>query len=93
VIPADLPCFYLTSVGRAVITEEDWKQRDTVIGFGRDGGSVLFAELLLNAGRLENSVNEYSLEGDAGVRGVGPMSAEVTLFLEGSIGWRPECWK
>jgi hypothetical protein len=45
------------------------------------------ADLLLNAGCSWNSVREYSLEGDAGCRGVGPMSAELWVFLPGSHGW------
>lgn len=91
--PSDLPKIYLTNLKRFVVTDEDWKQRDTIIGFGGDRGSVLFAELLLNAGRLQSKLNEYHLEGEAGVRGVGPMSAEVTLFLPGSFGWNPEFWQ
>ena len=32
-------------------------------------------------------VREYALEGDAGFRSVGPMSAELRIFLPGSDGW------
>lgn len=85
--PADLPCFMLTNRHDLVVTEEDWENRDTIIGFGNDEGSVRFAELLLNASCPQNSVNEYVLEGEAGFRGVGEHSAEVRLFLPGSLGW------
>jgi hypothetical protein len=46
-----------------------------------------FAELLLNAGCSWNEVRDYALEGDAGYRGVGPMSTELRIFLPGSDGW------
>jgi hypothetical protein len=50
-------------------------------------GMFRLAELLLNAGCSWNEVREYALEGDAGYRGVGPMSAELRIFLPGSHGW------
>jgi hypothetical protein len=50
-------------------------------------GEFRFAELLLNAGCSWNTVREYSLEGDAGYRGVAPMSAELRIFLPGSHAW------
>ena len=37
--------------------------------------------------RSSHEVREYALEGDAGDRGVGPMSAELRIFLPGSDGW------
>jgi hypothetical protein len=73
-------------------TEEDWENRDTVIGFGNDEGSVRLAELLLNASTPQNQVDQYDLEGEAGFRGVGELSAGVTLFLPGSPGWDSERW-
>ena len=55
------------------------------------GGNVVrnvpLSELLLNAGCSWNEVRDYDLEGDAGYRAVGPMSAELTIFLPGSDGW------
>jgi YD repeat-containing protein len=88
--PDELPCFWLTNLEDCVITEEDWGNRDTILGFGSDVGSVRFAELLLNASRPQNTVNEYVLEGEAGFRGVGKLSAEARLFLPGSLGWNDE---
>lgn len=85
--PSHLPCFLLTNNQDASVTEEEWRQRDIVQGFGSDRGSVLLAELLLNISRNENTVDEYELEGEAGFRGVGPGSAEVRLWLPGSLGW------
>ena len=46
-----------------------------------------FAELLLNACCSWNEVREYALEGDAVTGVVGPMSAELRIFLPGSDGW------
>ena len=67
-------------------TEEDWRKRDT-IWIGPTPGMFHLAELLLNAGCSWNRVRDYALEGDAGYRGVGPMSAELRIFLPGSDGW------
>jgi hypothetical protein len=90
--PAELPCFYLTNRADCVASEQDRENRDTVRGFGRDTGSMLFAELLLNASQPDNPLNEYDLEGDGGYRGVGYLSTEVKLWLPGSPGWDPTQW-
>ena len=83
----DLPVFALSNAEESIGTnEEDWANRDT-IWMAPSGGTFRFAELLLNAGCSWNPVREYSLEGDAGYRGVGPMSAELTILLPGSHGW------
>ena len=50
-------------------------------------GTVLLAELLLNAGCRRNQTGEYDLEGEAGCRGVAPTSAELKLILAGSTAW------
>ena len=83
----DWPRFNLTNAADCLVTEKDWATRDTVHCCGSDHGMVLFAELLLNASRPDATVTEYEREGELGFRGVGPGSAEVTLFLPGSIGW------
>ena len=83
----DLPVFVVTNLQDLIMTPQDWERRDTVRGCGSDAASVLFAELLLNAGRPENPVTEYQLEGEGGFRGVGEHSAEMHLFLPGSLGW------
>ena len=83
----DLPVFALSNAEDCVgARAEDWTERDTV-WMGPYFGTFRFAELLLNAGCSWNTVREYALEGDAGFRGVGPMSAELRIFLPGSDGW------
>lgn len=81
-----LPVFKLTG-SQPLVTDDDWKRRDIIAGFGTDRASVLLAELFLNASRPENPINEYQLEGEGGFRGVGIFSAEVNLFLPGSLAW------
>ncbi len=83
----DLPVLALSNADDSVgPTEEDWEKRDT-IWMAASQGMFRLAELLLNAGCSWNEVREYALEGDAGYRGVGPMSAELRIFLPGSHGW------
>jgi hypothetical protein len=60
---------------------------DTLIGFGTDRGTARIAELLLNAGLEDSPQDEYQLESEAGNRGVSPASAELSLWLPGSIGY------
>src|SRR5207248_6621048 len=84
----DLPLLALSNEEDCVgPTEEDWRARDTVRVWASSPGILRFAELLLNAGCSWNPVRDYSLEGDAGYRGVAPMSAELRIFLPGSDGW------
>ena len=90
--PRELPCFGLTNREDFLLTEEHWKGRDAVHGFGTDHGRALFAELLLNAGRPESSTDEYELEGEGGFRGVGIQSAEVRLYLPGHLFWDEREW-
>lgn len=85
--PYSLPGFSLTNAEDCLVTEEDWKNRNTLKGCGSDIGSVRFAELLLNASRPEETGNEYALEGEVGYRGVAPGSSEVTLYLPGQLFW------
>jgi hypothetical protein len=83
----DLPVFALSNVDDSVgPRDEDWQKRD-VVWMTPGPGTFLFAELLLNAGCSWNPVREYQLEGDAGFRGVGRMSSELTIFLPGAFGW------
>jgi hypothetical protein len=83
----DLPLFALSNAENCIATEEEWRDRDTIWIEWFSRGEFRFAELLLNAGCSWNSVREYELEGDAGFRGVAPMSAEVRIFLPGSDAW------
>jgi hypothetical protein len=85
----DLPTFRLTNLKEFVVTDQDWAQRDTVIGFGNDVGSVKLAELLLRLGSPRNETNEVVLEGEGGFRGVGRFSAEGSFHLPGSFAWPP----
>lgn len=83
----NLPVFGLSNANDShASTDEDWSSRDT-IWMESSSGTIRFAELLLNAGCSWNEVREYELEGDAGYRGVGPMSAELRIFLPGSDHW------
>lgn len=83
----DLPVLALSNADDSVgPTEDDWAKRDT-IWIEPTPGMFRLAELLLNAGCSWNKVRDYGLEGDAGFRGVGPMSAELRILLPGSFGW------
>ncbi|HET6840108.1 MAG TPA: hypothetical protein VFK06_00215 [Candidatus Angelobacter sp.] len=81
------PRFALTNMRQFVVSEEDWTNRDTVMGFGNDDVSVRFADLLLNFGSPQNEINEVVLEGEGGFRGVGVHSAEAAFYLPGSLAW------
>jgi len=83
----DLPRFALSNEQNSIATDEQWRTRDTIWIEKFSRGEFRFAELLLNAGCSWNTVREYSLEGDAGYRGVAPMSAEFRIFLPGSHAW------
>jgi hypothetical protein len=83
----DLPVLALSNADDCVgPNDRDWLNRDT-IWMGMSEAEFRLAELMLNAGCSWNPVREYALEGDAGYRGVGPMSAELRIFLPGSDGW------
>jgi hypothetical protein len=84
----DLPMLALSNADDCVgPTEDQWRERDSVWICSSIPGTFRLAELLLNAGCSWNRVREYALEGDAGYRGVAPMSAELRIFLPGSDGW------
>lgn len=83
----ELPFFGLTNKDEAVFTDEHYRDRDTVVGFGSDEASVRLARLLLDMSRPSSKVNEVELEGDSGFRGVAPMSAEAMLRMPGSFAW------
>ncbi|MBK7929163.1 MAG: hypothetical protein IPJ98_17295 [Bryobacterales bacterium] len=84
---SELPVFALSNAEDCVgPSDEEWAKRDT-IWIEMSAGMFRFAELLLNAGCSWNEVRDYALEGEAGYRSVGPMSAELQIFLPGSDGW------
>ncbi|HEY3254572.1 MAG TPA: hypothetical protein VGJ91_11510 [Polyangiaceae bacterium] len=85
---SSLPLLALSNESECVVTEEEFRQRDTVFVESTTAGTVRLAELLLNAGCPWNKVREYELEGDAGFRGVAPLSAELRVLLPGSDHWR-----
>ena len=85
---SSLPLLALSNKTECVLTDDEWRARDTVFIESTIVGTVRLAELLLNASCTWNNVREYELEGDAGFRGVAPMSAELRLLLPGSDHWR-----
>ena len=86
--PRDLPAFLLTDRDElGGVTDEDWDARDTVVGFGSAEGTAQLAALLLDIGNPRCVPDEFQLEGESGFRGVAPLSAEVSLWLPGSVGW------
>jgi hypothetical protein len=88
--PDHLPAVYLTDDDElGGITGAQWQNRDTVVGFGSQEGVARFGQFLLDVGNPAHPGDEYRLEGEAGVRGVAPMSAELCLWLPGSSGWEP----
>jgi hypothetical protein len=82
-----LPLLALSSLDENPTSVQDWEARDTVFVASSTEGTVRFAELLLNAGCSWNVVREFELEGDAGFRGVAPLSAELRIALPGSPLW------
>ena len=82
----DLPRFLLPADEQRV-GDDRWVSRDEVHLCGSDMALAHLAELLLKAGRPDNPVLEYELEGEGGFRGVGIHSAEVWFFLPGSLGY------
>lgn len=89
--PSDLPSFQLTSADETGgVSEDDWRHRDTIVGFGNALATARLGSLLLDLGVPASRTDEVHLEGENGVRGVGLLSAEVRLWLPGSLGWRTE---
>jgi len=85
----DLPLLALSNADDCIVTDDEWRARDTVFIESSLLGTVRLAELLLNAGCSWNQVRDYELEGDAGFRGVAPMSAELRIVMPGSLAWLP----
>ncbi|HEX6684015.1 MAG TPA: hypothetical protein VF062_14520 [Candidatus Limnocylindrales bacterium] len=89
--PHDLPAVHLTAQP-SPFTDAEWAARDTIVGFGTAQGVARFGQLLLDAGHPDGELDEYHLEGEAGNRGVAPLSAELNLWLPGSIAWEPDLY-
>lgn len=90
--PEDLPGFNLQTrddlgfAGREHWERDQWRTRDTIVGFGSIAGTARLAALLLDIGNPVGERDEIRLEGEVGFRGVAPGSAEVGFWLPGSIG-------
>jgi hypothetical protein len=84
---ADLPLVALTNAIDMIVTEDDYQNRDTIIGFGTSRGTVRFAALLMDLGDPENSGQEVDLECECGFRGVTSGSAEVHLVTPPTERW------
>ncbi len=85
--PEDRPVFHLTTPGGGTLSDESWKNWDTLRGFGLEGESVRFAELLLNLSLSANPVTDYAVEGQGGAHGHGIQSADAHICLPGSSAW------
>jgi len=84
----DSPWFEVTNRSRCVSDFEGRKTRDTVVMAGSATGIASFAELCLDAGRLNCEEHEFVLEcPSAGFGGVAPTSAEIRLLLPGALAW------
>jgi hypothetical protein len=88
----DLPAVNLTrTVGFTRMSDEEWQDRDLLIGFGGIPGTIRMGQLMLDAGRPNDARDEYEMEGEIGFRGVAPGSCELRIWLHGSIAW--ESWE
>jgi hypothetical protein len=83
----DYPTFSLTNEEEFVATDEQWKGRDVIKGFGTAEGSALFAELLLNISLPATRKTEFDLEAFPGYRSVSRYSIEARIILPGDEAW------
>lgn len=83
----DLPLFFLTNEDESIIKDEDWQNRDTLIITGSSSGLVRISTLLLDMSNSGQVQDEFDLENELGVAGVGHGSAEAKFWLPGSLGW------
>ncbi|HKO47762.1 MAG TPA: hypothetical protein VJV79_08565 [Polyangiaceae bacterium] len=81
----DLPLLSLTNSDENLITEEDWRDRDVLKGFGTLQGCSHIALLLLDLAQEDNTILEVDLEHEPGFTGVAPSSCELRLALPGSL--------
>jgi hypothetical protein len=80
--PGELPNVALTNAEDMVVTEEERRNRDTLrLESGYEGMRRL-GTLLLDAGHPHFPGDRYALESEAGFRGVGPASIEITFILD-----------
>jgi hypothetical protein len=90
--PSDLPRLQITSEDEmGPMSWSEFDDRNTLLIESSDRAIVRLAQLLLDAGLEDNSQDEFQLGPDwCGMRGVAPMSAVLSIFLPGSIGYDPE---
>lgn len=82
------PCFYLQpDAENPCITDEEWERKNVLEIAGNSEVLVGLAQLLLNIGNKESSINEIVFESTPGYQAVAEGSVEMTLWLPGSIGW------
>ena len=82
------PNFNLTNdEDKSMITEADWANRDCLQISGDDDTLAKVAELFLNIGHNDNTLDEIVLETAVGYGGVSHGSVEVRFWLLGSIGY------
>jgi hypothetical protein len=83
----DMPEFLLTNEKEICETEEEWRRRDTLKGFGTHWGAVTLARLLIDMSIEETEQNEFILEAYPGHKSVAPRSVEACFWLPGSRQW------
>jgi hypothetical protein len=83
----DLPEFLLTNEKEICETEEEWRRRDTLKGFGTHWGAVTLARLLIDMSIPETEQNEFILESYPGHKSIAPWSVEACFWLPGSRQW------
>ena len=72
---------------KSCITEEDWNTRNCLQISGSDNVMATLAELFLNIGHNDNTLDEIVLESAVGYGGVSHGSVELRFWLPGSIGY------
>jgi hypothetical protein len=75
------PQFNLTNAVNVLGGDPDWQSRDVIRCAGSEYGNLLFARLLLNAGRSSEARQDFALETEVGYGGVGYGSAEIMLEI------------
>lgn len=82
------PCFYLLpDAENPCITDEEWERKNVLEIAGNSEVIVGLAQLLLNIGNKESTIDEIIFESAPGYQAVATGSVEMTLWLPGSIGW------
>ena len=64
-----------------LVTDDDWRTRSVVHGFGRPPGAARLAALLLDLGLPAGELTEARLEGPAGYQSVTEVSAEACFWV------------